>query len=244
MVVSAESARVCARFELDGPAVEIPWREVTADQLSGAAPFRTFRWRDGQRHYSGTYWSSTNSGHVIYESRLELSNLLLADFDPTVTQIVAQPFLLAATVDGQQRRHIPDFLYFTPRGPIVVDVKPAARLLRPKVTFTFDWTRQLVEMAGWEYRTLSEPDSAVLENVRFLSGYRRGWLLSSALVNELQAAALEGETLGRACATVPGWAPQIVRAALFHLIWRQHLHVDLTKPLQPSTVMTRSASHD
>lgn len=28
------------------------------------------RWHKGQRHYSGTYWSATERGHVIYESRL------------------------------------------------------------------------------------------------------------------------------------------------------------------------------
>lgn len=36
---------------------------------------------DKQKHYSGTYWSSTLSGHVIYESRLKLANLMIADFD-------------------------------------------------------------------------------------------------------------------------------------------------------------------
>ncbi|MEV6130088.1 hypothetical protein AB0M05_25145 [Streptomyces violaceusniger] len=38
---------------------------------------------------------------MIYQSRLELASLLLADFDPTVRGLVAQPFLLKAVVDGQ-----------------------------------------------------------------------------------------------------------------------------------------------
>jgi hypothetical protein len=33
-------------------------------------------------------------GHVIYESRLELARLLLADFDRDVAAIAAQPFVL------------------------------------------------------------------------------------------------------------------------------------------------------
>ena len=37
--------------------------------------------------------------HVIYESRLELSRLLFADFDPSVRAIVAQPFLLQTVVE-------------------------------------------------------------------------------------------------------------------------------------------------
>jgi hypothetical protein len=64
---------------------------------------------------------------VIYESRLELARLLFADFDPSVRHIVAQPFLLRAEVDGDLRRHIPDYLLFTDAGPVVVDVKPRHR---------------------------------------------------------------------------------------------------------------------
>lgn len=30
---------------------------------------------------SGYFWSATMSAHVVYESRLELARLLLADFD-------------------------------------------------------------------------------------------------------------------------------------------------------------------
>jgi hypothetical protein len=34
----------------------------------------------------------------------------VADFDPCVAAIAAQPFLLRATVSGRVRRHVPDFL--------------------------------------------------------------------------------------------------------------------------------------
>jgi hypothetical protein len=56
-----------------------------------AAPWRTFRWYEGHRHYSGQYWSATERSLVIYESRMELAALLLADFDTAVERIVAQP---------------------------------------------------------------------------------------------------------------------------------------------------------
>jgi hypothetical protein len=49
----------------------------------------------------GTYGSATERDHVIYESRVKFANLLLADFDPAVDRIVAQPFLLRAEVYGQ-----------------------------------------------------------------------------------------------------------------------------------------------
>ncbi|MEU1509127.1 hypothetical protein [Kitasatospora sp. NPDC005748] len=73
---------------------ECSWASVAPASLQTAHPWRTFRWYRNQKHYSGTYWSATMGDHVIYESRLELSRLLFADFDPSVRAIVAQPFLL------------------------------------------------------------------------------------------------------------------------------------------------------
>ncbi|MEZ0115481.1 hypothetical protein ABH920_009520 [Catenulispora sp. EB89] len=110
---------------------------------------------------------------MIYESRLELARLMFADFDLGVSRILAQPFLMTATVDGMQRRHIPDFLLLAAAGPVVMDVKPARRLSRPDVSFTFGWSRVVIESRGWGYEVWSEPDTTELENVRFLAGYRR-----------------------------------------------------------------------
>ena len=75
-----------------GTVSERPLRQVTAGQVVRAGPWRMTRSARGQAHYPGYYWSATSGGHVIYESRLELARLLLADFDPGVTAIAAQPF--------------------------------------------------------------------------------------------------------------------------------------------------------
>ena len=114
------------------------WTAAGIDELANAAPWRTFRWSRGQKHCSGTYWSSTVNGQVIYEWRLESARLLFADFEMSVRQIVAQPFLLKVSVDRKPRKHIPDYLLITDTGPVVVDVKPAQRLADPKVAFTFE----------------------------------------------------------------------------------------------------------
>lgn len=148
------------------------WERVPLDVLAGAAPWRTFRWHRGQKHYSGTYWSSTEQGHVIYESRLELTRLLFADFDPCVRRIIAQPFLFRAMVDHRERKHVPDYLLLTDDGPSVVDVKPHDRLADPKISFTLGWTKRLVEQQGWRYEVWSEPPEAELGTVRFLAGFR------------------------------------------------------------------------
>ncbi|WP_433625734.1 TnsA-like heteromeric transposase endonuclease subunit [Nocardia sp. CA-120079] len=217
------------------------WDRLTGDRVVEAVPWRTFRWRNGQKHYSGTYWSATESGHVIYESRLELSCLLLADFDPMVKRIAAQPFLITTIVAGKQRRHIPDYLLLTNGGPIVVDVKPRERLAKPSVKSTFAWTRELVEGLGWRYQVSSEPDPVILENVRFLAGYRREWLFPTTLLNTLRNGVVDGITLAEACSVVADWPAPLVRSAILHLLWTQHFMVDPGQPLSSRLVLTRAA---
>jgi hypothetical protein len=84
-----------------------PLRQVTAAQVISAAPWRMTPSARGQAHYPGHYWSATTGGHVMYESRLELARLLLADFSPDVTAVATQPFLLRAHVLAGGRGRVP-----------------------------------------------------------------------------------------------------------------------------------------
>src|SRR5699024_8895744 len=136
-------ATITVRFRTapTGDVSTVALADVDPVTLVTAHPWREFRWRAGQKHYSGTYWSATEGRHVIYESRLELARLLFADFDGSVHRICAQPFLLTVRHNDVEHKHIPDFLLITDRGPKVVDVKPARRLAKPEVASTFAWTR-------------------------------------------------------------------------------------------------------
>jgi len=122
---------------------------VRIEQLVAGRPWRVFRWRQGQAHYSGWYWSATTGGHVVYESRLELARLLLADFDPQVTAIAAQPFLLTAPSGGRTRRHVPDFLLAGRDGGVcVVNVKPADQLAVPAAQALGLWQAALYDQVA------------------------------------------------------------------------------------------------
>ena len=101
-------------------------------ELYDGLPVRIFRWYVGQRHYSGEYWSATERDLVPHESRLEKATLMIADFDPHVHRIVAQPFLLEVTVNGTRARHTLDYLLGTDEGPVVVDVMRAERYAQDK----------------------------------------------------------------------------------------------------------------
>ena len=235
-----ESVQVGLRAA-DGSETSLDWPAVSAGQLRQAAPWRTFRWHQGQRHFPGSYWSATMSGHVIYESRLELARLLYADFDPAVHSISAQPFLLTAQVAGSLRRHVPDFLLVTGGGPVVVDVKPRQHLDKETTAFTLAWCRAAVEHRGWGYEIWTEPPRAELENRRLLAGYRRSWLFDPRLLKALTAAGLDGARLRDVPAAMASWPRRLVWAHLLHLIWAHVYSVDLAAVLSGDHILSAAA---
>lgn len=157
MEVSAEP-EVSLRMA-DGSEVRRLLRDVRARQVAAAVPWRAARSARGQSHYPGFYWSETTGSHVVYESRLELARLLAADFDPAVTAIAAQPFLLRAHAGGRVRRHVPDFfLVRADESALLVNVKPAARLADPEVAGALEWPGRLAREHGWDYEVWSGAD--------------------------------------------------------------------------------------
>jgi hypothetical protein len=185
----------------------------------------------------GAYWSAVTGGHVPYESRLELAFLLLADREPGTRAIYAQPFRLVAAVAGRVRRHVPDFLVEDGDGGLtVVDVKPRWRLDADEVRFTFGWTAGLAGRLGWRFAVFSEPEPAVLANVRFLSGYRRARQFDPVVLEK--ALSLAGRPLSLAgleeAVAGPAGSRLAVRAHLLHLLWSGRLRADLRCPLSGS----------
>lgn len=214
---------------------------VGADALAAGLPWRVFRWRHGQAHYSGWYWSATTGGHVVYESRLELARLLLADFDPGVVSIAAQPFCVTTQVRGRSRRHVPDFLLVHADGTVtVVNVKPAEQLGRAKVAAALGWAGAVFEARGWRHEVWSGAPAAVLANVRFLSAYRYRDRVDAAMVDRLEREMTTSVFLGELEA---GWPQRAgdVRAAALHLVWRGVFRAGLETPLSAATMLERAA---
>ncbi|WP_234329679.1 TnsA-like heteromeric transposase endonuclease subunit [Streptomyces viridochromogenes] len=124
---------------------------------------------------------------------------------------------------------------------MVVDVKPRHRLEKPEVAVTLDWTREAVTSRGWRYEVWSEPDPHVLENVRFLAGYRRSWLLDPDLIATLRAADLDEMPLGDAFRLLPQSPRPLVKSAVLHLLWSGHVTTALDRPLSAGHVLRRAA---
>ncbi|OBK67173.1 hypothetical protein A5653_17685 [Mycobacterium colombiense] len=199
-------------------------------------PWRTFPWYLGQKNYSGLYWCATEAALVGYESRLELSHLMMADFDSRVKRIASQPFQLCAVVGGHRFKRIPDYLVCTEDVPRVIDVKTRRALLDPAVVSLLDRTRRVVESRGWRYEVVCEPSPVEFTNIRFLAGYRRPWLFDAEVLAAVRGSAQRegassiGEIVGGA-----GYQKPLALAALLHLVWRREFVVDVSRRLSAKT---------
>jgi hypothetical protein len=211
--------------------------------LSQSVPWRVFRWRHGQAHYSGWYWASTTGSHVVYESRLELARLLLADFDPGVVAIAAQPFCISVQDGGRVRRHVPDFLLVDADCSVtVVNVKPVGQVEVPKVAEALTWAGKLFADKGWRHEVWSGTDAVVLSNVRFLAAYRRADRVDAHVVAAIEQETTGVTNIGEVEARFANrFSVDACRPALLHLIWRGVLRARLDASLSASTVLECAA---
>lgn len=148
--------------------------EVDEGGLATALPIRRVVGRKGQRHRPGLFWSATTGDHVPYESWLELDRLWLADADPQVTWIAAQPMALDGWDGDVHRRHVPDlFLRRAGAAPLVVDVKPLEFATRPDVAAVFDWTAKAVRTQGWDFEVWTGAPDSAMADVRACAFARR-----------------------------------------------------------------------
>lgn len=237
---TTEGGTVSVRYrQADGRLVETDLDRVVVGEVTGGLPVRDFRWYKGRRHYSGWYYAATVRRLVAYESLLELARISLADFDHDVVEIASQPFHLAGRDGDRLRRHVPDLLLVHADGLVsVVDVKAPSRMKDPKVTAQFAWTQRVCARRGWVYETWSGGDATVLENVRFLAGFRRPQLLEMDRVPAVLAAARGQSTIGGIEAVLAGQLPkEVVRPLVLHLIWSAVLVADLRRPLASTTMI-------
>ncbi len=141
--------------------------EIGAQDVVRGLPVCSFPTYMGQRNYPGLLWMATTQSLVGYESLLERDRLWLADFDPTVSVVLTQPFWVSGRDGSVLRRHVPGFLLETTRGYVVVDVKPAELLDDAVVAAVLNWTRRLCEAKGWTYEVRSGADPMLLRTSVF-----------------------------------------------------------------------------
>ncbi|MEU5845718.1 TnsA-like heteromeric transposase endonuclease subunit [Saccharopolyspora shandongensis] len=224
----------------DGVECQQHLHECADRTFENGAPVRSFPSYRGQRNWPGLWWSSTLSAHVGFESWLERDHVMLMDFDPDVVSFAAQPFWLFFRDERRTRSHAPDFFARHRDGSAtVIDCRPDGRI-KPRDTLAFDATARACQQAGWSYKRVGEADPVVLENVRWLAGYRHPRFVVSPAIERLRSVFATPRPLvqGADLVEMPRLA---VLPALFHLLWTGELTADLSVTLNETTVV-REAS--
>jgi hypothetical protein len=226
---------------VDGQMVRIPAVDLLTLNPTELEPVRRFAAYRKQQRNPGVFWSAKTSHFVPYESRMEAQHLLVADFDPRVVHIVAQPFRLHFQHDGAWKSHVPDFLLVLRNdGHEVVNVGIRKRLEQPGVRLRLSQLAATCQRLGWHARVAQGPvEQPMLANLRYLAAAR----LAPCGTDEL------GPALLQACRTATRWGdveaaspqpPAMVRAVIVHLLWHHRLHTDLGIRLTADSLLEAS----
>ena len=232
-MLRARDTRARAELLLNDALHTLFLTDVGIGQLYECSPVRTFRWHKGQQHFPGWYWSATERGHVMYESRLELLRLIIADFDSDVVAIRSQPFRMEYTDSaGKRRRHVPDFaLVLADQRTRIVNVKPADRLADAKVRESLDSAHAVLQASGFETEIWTGCDPQVATALRFIAGYRNSALFSYQDMSSAQECLQGAMTIAEVEARLRARNIQHPRPLVMHFIWTRKLLIDLSAPI-------------
>lgn len=227
--VGTRAARA-AYVTADGVDNESDLADLDLHAVAAGIPVRLPPSYAGQRSYPGPFWSSTNGGHVVYESRLELDWLWLADFDPNVIRIAPQPLMIVGADGAGRRVRYPDFLTLDASGgALIVDVKPSSMLDDQRVRDSLSWTARVLGEVGFAYAVWSGAPAVFLRNLRLAASARRPGLVPREQVDACaDLCPEEGTTLGRFEAHVAASQPGLARQAIFAALWTGSLRCNMS----------------
>lgn len=215
--------------DVDGCARDEPLEQCWSARFEEVQPVRAFGSFRGQRHFSGLWWSATTARHVGYESWLERDRLMMLDFDQTVVGVSSQPFWLR----WPGGRHVPDYFARLACGTgVVVDVRADDRI-RPEDAEKFATMATACGHVGWHYRRVGTPEPMLAANLRWLAGYRHPRCRDAPTALRLQAVLHRPMPLEQAV-ELAGDRLRVL-PTLFHLMWAQDVHADLTSSLLAGT---------
>lgn len=203
-----------------------------------------------RRNVSGVHSFRRIKG-IPFESSLEHDFLIRTEFDPGVTDIIAQPAQIPfRTPTNRAATYTPAFLVvYRPadpahpahRGPHLVEVTPEREWRRNRRQWRSKW-RAAVRHAngrGWTFRIHDESRirDRVLENVRGLRRYKRRSVDESVTRRILDRLDEAGRLPVRQLLNEQPSAdvPALGLADLWHLVASRRLDCDVSRPLDVDT---------
>ncbi|MFG2304539.1 TnsA-like heteromeric transposase endonuclease subunit [Actinacidiphila glaucinigra] len=232
-----DASMIDARF-LDGQGVlrQVPWLQAAAEyELERRPPVRSFPVRPGRRIAPGWWWSATDGHLVHYGFGAMRTQVMLLDFDRSVTALACSPVELVWRGRGERRvSHVPHVMArLREGGAVLVDCAAGGGISR-RLAGRARVMEAAAAAAGWHYRIAGAPNPVLAANVRWLAGFRHP-----------RNAVGAGEKAVAACFERPRPLVEAVRElgdplavwpAVFHALWTGALCVDLGKPLHERTV--------
>jgi len=199
-------------------------------------PVRSVPHRVGQAHTPSWHYSTTTNRMIECESYLERVWMTLLDFDLDVVAYSAQPMLLEGADQDGVFKAFPDlFVRRTDGRGTLVEVKNPAKLEHPRVRQAAARVAACAAAAGWSYRLLGAPDPQLAGNVLHLAGFRRPVAGVAQYRGALLAAAVRPIRFGELAAAMADEA--VARAVIQHLCWTRQLRVDLSRPLEDTSLV-------
>ncbi|CUW40086.1 conserved protein of unknown function(containing TnsA endonuclease, N-terminal domain,23-94) [Magnetospirillum sp. XM-1] len=176
---------------------------------------------------------------IPWESQIERDFILLAEVDPTVIAIHAQPFQVEYGFAGGLHHYTPDFLLETIDGTEVHEVKPDEDLADEELQKRLRKVGAVIEQMGHNF--LIDAESFIrteprLSNAAVINRAAKFELPAPALPNireileSVHTISIGDLAAGRVGRPIP-------EATVFGLVGQGKLLADLNEPLGPSTMV-------
>lgn len=213
-----------------------PLDALTDLALEAFEPVRVIPHYRGQTNTPGYYWSTTNQRHVAYESMLERQWMQILDFDQSVGAFASQPIKLSHPAYGATPwQHVPDLFVRRADGSgRFIDVRFEG-LLDEKMLAKFEHTHELLAETPFDYVVLCTPTRVWMENIDWLSAYRRE-LSDPAQIADILASVTGPISIADLCEQQPRSTKRL--PAILHLIWAHQLQVALEERLRPNSIVS------
>lgn len=233
LVTWSRGVRVAVRAS--DKVVDLPPTRAGQIDLGAVAPVRGQSAWQGRRAYSGSWWVASLRRSVEFASLTERDTLLLLDSTHRVVAVTARPVSIRWPEEAGLPTCKPCFFVRYSDGN--------EELICSRVP-DHQWALELQEATGWRLRTPPRVGTILLENARWLAGYRfdrfRPAQQEQALLrtiigsgSPLATAARNGsKAVGAPAASVTGW--------IYALLWLGLLHAPLESELLSSRTVVES----
>lgn len=194
-----------------------------------------------RRNYEGMYPFISTGDYLWYESMEELRCLVLLEHTEEISSIATQPFCLSFR---DNTRHYPDAVAEHADGNrTVYDVKPLGPIDNA-VSRKFAKTTDVCGSQGWRHVVLHGVTGREWKNLEWLACFRAEDVHPAPeYEKELLEYLHKPRTLAQTATHLDGRRPAFQMPAIYHLMFRQGICYDHSRPLTLDTKLWTGGDH-